>query len=105
MILSDRVSGKLSVWGILLVGCIAAVTLPSLSMAQQSSEGESTSDKTKQLLDSSDTTSSTGGFVFQGQNHGLPMRPVGPISDNTLEPRSNAARIGVRQFFPACQNC
>lgn len=38
MILSDRVSSKVSVWGILLVGCLAAIALPNLMFAQATSE-------------------------------------------------------------------
>lgn len=71
MILSDRVSGKLSVWGILLVACIAAVTLPTLSMAQQSSDDESkpktgASTEIERFLDTIDNTNRTAANADAG---------------------------------------
>lgn len=45
MILSDRVSGRLSVWGLVLIACLAAVTLPSWSVAQVSSVDDRSAEK------------------------------------------------------------
>lgn len=73
MILNDRVSGKLSVRGFLLVGCIAAITLPTLTLAQVPSDGQKTEDsRSSEKVD--DSRSNVSGFRFEVPSIGPPPR-------------------------------
>ena len=102
MIFSDRVSSKLSVWGILLVGCLAAIALPNLMFAQVNPESGDPAQNTSELNDSPQTENPPGvPFLEQLPLIGDQFRNH-PIEEaNRATPKTDPARPSSfgAQFF------